>query len=106
MVGGILMIGHDEASSGEIICSGCIRADILLSGHYSEWRKAAKVVLVHRGDGVPVGAMGWKLNQSGRVCRMVINVLITFFGNILKENGTQWISFVGYASALPKLMGT
>ena len=50
-----------------------------------ELAKAAKVVLVHRGDGATGWSMGWKLNQWARLHDG--NHAYTLFGNLLK-NGT------------------
>ena len=50
-----------------------------------ELAKAAKVVLVHRGDGATGWSMGWKLNQWARL--QDGNHAYTLFGNLLK-NGT------------------
>lgn len=51
-----------------------------------ELAKAAKVVLVHRGDGATGWSMGWKLNQWARL--QDGNHAYTLFGNLLK-NGTM-----------------
>ena len=51
-----------------------------------ELAKAAKVVLVHRGDGATGWSMGWKLNQWARL--QDGNHAYTLFGNLLK-NGTH-----------------
>lgn len=50
-----------------------------------ELAEAAKVVLVHRGDGATGWSMGWKLNQWARL--QDGNHAYTLFGNLLK-NGT------------------
>lgn len=50
-----------------------------------ELARAAKVVLVHRGDGATGWSMGWKLNQWARL--QDGNHAYTLFGNLLK-NGT------------------
>lgn len=50
-----------------------------------ELAEAAKVVLVHRGDGATGWSMGWKLNQWARL--LDGNHAYTLFGNLLK-NGT------------------
>lgn len=50
-----------------------------------ELAEAAKVVLVHRGDGATGWSMGWKLNQWTRL--LDGNHAYTLFGNLLK-NGT------------------
>ena len=50
-----------------------------------ELAEAAKVVLVHRGDGATGWSMGWKLNQWARLHDG--NHAYTLFGNLLK-NGT------------------
>lgn len=50
-----------------------------------ELAKAARVVLVHRGDGATGWSMGWKLNQWARL--QDGNHAYTLFGNLLK-NGT------------------
>ena len=52
----------------------------------AELAKAAKVVLVHRGDGATGWSMGWKLNQWARL--QDGNHAYTLFGNLLK-NGTM-----------------
>ena len=51
----------------------------------SELTDAAKVVLVHRGDGATGWSMGWKLNQWARLHDG--NHAYKLFGNLLK-NGT------------------
>ena len=51
-----------------------------------ELAEAAKVVLVHRGDGATGWSMGWKLNQWARL--QDGNHAYTLFGNLLK-NGTM-----------------
>lgn len=50
-----------------------------------ELAKAAKVVLIHRGDGATGWSMGWKLNLWARL--QDGNHAYTLFGNLLK-NGT------------------
>lgn len=50
-----------------------------------ELATAAKVVLLHRGDGATGWSMGWKLNQWARL--QDGNHAYTLFGNLLK-NGT------------------
>ncbi len=50
-----------------------------------ELAEAARVVLVHRGDGATGWSMGWKLNQWARL--QDGNHAYTLFGNLLK-NGT------------------
>lgn len=50
-----------------------------------ELAEAAKVVLVHRGDGATGWSMGWKLNQWARL--QDGNHAYTLFANLLK-NGT------------------
>ena len=64
-----------------------------------ELAKAAKVVLVHRGDGATGWSMGWKLNQWARL--QDGNHAYTLFGNLLK-NGTM----DNLCIRLSKLMGT
>ena len=51
-----------------------------------ELATAAKVVLLHRGDGATGWSMGWKLNQWARL--QDGNHAYTLFGNLLK-NGTM-----------------
>ena len=48
-----------------------------------ELAKAAKVVLVHRGDGATGWSMGWKLNQWARL--QDGNHAYTLFGTLLKN---------------------